>query len=424
MVSSRIEQKIEDIYAFVESCKPQALSQSKVVVPKNDLYDLLDDLRRDVPEEITRYQKMLSQRDAILEDAEAKADAIKLDAQEQYKAMVEEHAIMQEAYQQAEETVARANAEAQAIIDTARRQAEEIGNGAIYYTTDMLEMAEKAIARACESAVSNSRALETALRGHLDIIRHNKAELTGVNAMEEEEPQEAPEERDEEPYTLSGYESSDYLQRIAMHINGKIAEFRAQEGYARLETELKNVLLAINLSDDYQKAQNTIRELKQDNEDMEKELFDMKHEMISMQRELQEAKDAVKKLEQEKESEEHRAIRLETELEQLRKEIAKEVVQKEETVDVAADTKPSAELTATQQTAPENADKEETVEKQDVAEDVTHSEDTEAAVTVEQTDNVAEEAKSPEEIGQEIAATIGKKEPARKTSRSSRKKRR
>lgn len=50
MVSSRIEQKIEDIYAFVESCKPQALSQSKVVVPKNDLYDLLDDLRRDVPE--------------------------------------------------------------------------------------------------------------------------------------------------------------------------------------------------------------------------------------------------------------------------------------------------------------------------------------------------------------------------------------
>ena len=134
--------------------------------------------------------------------------------------------------------------------------------------------------------------------------------------------------------------------------------------------------------------------------------------------------DAVKKLEQEKESEEHRAIRLETELEQLRKEIAKEVVQKEETVDVAADTKPSAELTATQQTAPENADKEETVEKQDVAEDVTHSEDTEAAVTVEQTDNVAEEAKSPEEIGQEIAATIGKKEPARKTSRSSRKKRR
>ena len=63
-------QKIEDIYGFVESCKMQSFSTTKVIVPKNDLYDLLDDLRRDVPEEIKRYRKMLNQRDAILEDAE------------------------------------------------------------------------------------------------------------------------------------------------------------------------------------------------------------------------------------------------------------------------------------------------------------------------------------------------------------------
>lgn len=198
MVSSRIEQKIEDIYGFIETCKSQPLSPSRVIVPKNELYDLLDDLRRDVPEEIARYQKMLNQRDAILEDAREQADEIKADAREQYAAMLEENAVMQQAYQQAEDTVARANAEAQAIIETARRQADEIGNGAIYYTTDMLEMAEKAIARACESAVNNSRALETALRGHLDIIRHNKAELTGVNTMEEEQQETMPEEREEE----------------------------------------------------------------------------------------------------------------------------------------------------------------------------------------------------------------------------------
>ncbi|MDO4167060.1 MAG: ATPase [Eubacteriales bacterium] len=191
-VNSRIEQKIEDIYAFIESCKMQALSSTKVVVPKNELYDLLDDLRRDVPEEIKRYQKILNQRDAILEDAETKASALLLDAKEQYKAMVEEHSIMQQAYQQAEDTIAQANAEADHILETARRQADEIGNGAIYYTTDMLEMAEKTIARAYESTMNNSRALETALRGHLDIIRQNKAELTGVNnAPEEPVAQEA-----------------------------------------------------------------------------------------------------------------------------------------------------------------------------------------------------------------------------------------
>lgn len=194
MQDSRIEQKIEDIYGFVESCKMQSFSTTKVVVPKNDLYDLLDDLRRDVPDEIKRYRKMLNQRDAILEDARRKASEILADAKEQYNALIEEHSIMQQAYQQAEETVRRANEEADVIVANAKRQADEIGNGAIYYTTDMLNLAEKVIARAYESTVNNSKALETALSGHLQIIHQNLAELVQTNQPEKapaKEPQPA-----------------------------------------------------------------------------------------------------------------------------------------------------------------------------------------------------------------------------------------
>ena len=202
MQESRIEQKIEDIYGFVESCKMQSFSSTKVIVPKNDLYDLLDDLRRDAPEEIKRYRKMLSQRDAILEDAEKKAADILADAQEQYSALVEEHNIMQEAYQQAEITVANANEEAERIIANARKQADEMGSGAIYYTTDMMNMAEKVIAKAYESTLNNSKALETALSGYLEIIRKNKAELLQENEpqpeTESQQPQEEPYEEDYE----------------------------------------------------------------------------------------------------------------------------------------------------------------------------------------------------------------------------------
>lgn len=177
MQDSKLEQRIEDIYAFVESCKMQSFSSTKVVVPKNDLYDLLDDLRRDLPTEIKRYHKMLNQRDAILDDARKKAADILADAKAQYSALVEEHSIMQQAYQQAEVTVQQANAEAERIIAAARKQADEIGSGAIYYTADMLNAVEKVIAQAYESTVNNSKALETALRGHLEIIAKNKAEL-------------------------------------------------------------------------------------------------------------------------------------------------------------------------------------------------------------------------------------------------------
>ena len=188
MQSSRIEQEIDDIFEFVESCRMQRLSSTKVVVPKDELYDLLDDLRR---EEIKRYQKILRQREEILDDAEQKAAAILSDAQEQYKALVEEHAIMQEAYQQAEITVREANEQADQIIANARAQAAEIGNGAIYYTKDLLEMSEKTLAAALESTSSNARALEAAMQGYLDVIRQNKAELVTEDPDDRDAGQEA-----------------------------------------------------------------------------------------------------------------------------------------------------------------------------------------------------------------------------------------
>lgn len=204
MQISRIEEKIEDIYAFVESCKMQHLSTTKVIVPKNDLYDLLDDLRRGVPDEIKRYQKILSQRDAIMEDAEEKAANILADAKEQYRALVEEHSIMRQAYQQAEAMVNEANNEAEAIIEAAKKQAKEIGSGAIYYTSDMLDMAEKLLESAYESTVSNSAILENALKQHLDTIRQNKAELIETN------PPDSGQAFDADESSQDSHTSSDY----------------------------------------------------------------------------------------------------------------------------------------------------------------------------------------------------------------------
>lgn len=99
------------------------------------------------------------------------------DAKEQYKALVEEHNIMQQAYQQAEKTVNEANQRAQEILNDARKQAEEIGSGAIYYTSDLLTMVEKTIQAAYTNTINNSKVLEKSLKEYLDTVRTNKAEL-------------------------------------------------------------------------------------------------------------------------------------------------------------------------------------------------------------------------------------------------------
>lgn len=115
-------------------------------------------------------------------------------------------------------------------------------------------------------------------------------------------------------YTLSGYESSEYLQKLANYINDKCAELNLQDGYSRLDMEMKNVFLSINLADDYFKAQKAANDLKSENEEMEKEIFDIKHEMITMQTQLDECKKEIKKLSEEKRKAENDIIRLETEL--------------------------------------------------------------------------------------------------------------
>ena len=58
MNPSRIEKAIDEIYEYVESCKPAKLYPNKVTVAKDELYDLLDALRMCAPEEIKRYQKI------------------------------------------------------------------------------------------------------------------------------------------------------------------------------------------------------------------------------------------------------------------------------------------------------------------------------------------------------------------------------
>ena len=88
MSSSRIEQIIEEIEEYVESCRYQPLSTTKIVVNKEELEELLRELRLKTPDEIKRYQKIISNKDAILADAQSKADNIIAEAQAHAKELV------------------------------------------------------------------------------------------------------------------------------------------------------------------------------------------------------------------------------------------------------------------------------------------------------------------------------------------------
>ena len=176
-MSSRIEQIIDEIDEFIDSCKFQPLSATKIIVNKEEIEELLRELRLKTPDEIKRYQKIISNKDAILEDAQAKADTIIADAQAKAQELVTQHEIMQKAYAQANDIVTAATEQAQQILDNATRDANDIRIGAMQYTDDLLANAESIIGHTLDSYTAKYDGLINSLQECFDMVRNNRSEL-------------------------------------------------------------------------------------------------------------------------------------------------------------------------------------------------------------------------------------------------------
>ena len=114
---------------------------------------------------------------------------------------------------------------------------------------------------------------------------------------------------------LSGYESEEYLQRVASYLNAKYAELKNTESYRMLDLEMKNMVLQLNLADDYFKLKKQMEEASGDSVAKSSEIFDLKHEVITAQTKLEAAQREIEALKKENIEAQKRIIRLETELE-------------------------------------------------------------------------------------------------------------
>ena len=177
-MNSRMEQIIEEIEEYIDGCKSQPLSSgARIIVDKETIDELLTELRLKTPEEIKRYQKIISNQEAILADAKSKADEIIAQAQVQTNELISEHEIMQQAYAQANEVVMIATKQAQEILDNATNDANAIRMNAITYTDDMLKSIEDIISGSIETTRARTDNFVSSLQGYLDVVTANRAEL-------------------------------------------------------------------------------------------------------------------------------------------------------------------------------------------------------------------------------------------------------
>ena len=215
---SRIEQLISEIEEYIDSCKFQALSNSKIIVNKEEMEELLVELRMRIPDEIKKYQKIISQQETILSDAQAQSESMLADAKKQSDSMiaqateqantmveqateqansmvaqadaqtnemVNDHEIMQRAYAHANEVVEQANVQAQAIVDAAVNDANNIRQGSIQYTDDMLRSLQTILNHTMDNAKGRFDAFMSSMQSSYDIVSANRNELSGGIVKEE-----------------------------------------------------------------------------------------------------------------------------------------------------------------------------------------------------------------------------------------------
>ena len=120
-------------------------------------------------------------------------------------------------------------------------------------------------------------------------------------------------------FTLSGYEGEEYLQKVASYINNKISEYNKIDGFKRQPIDTQNVLLQLNIADDYFKLKKQIELMEEQLTEKEKELYDLKHELIATQIKLENTEKNSKSLQSKLDESSKKIIQLETQVKGNRK---------------------------------------------------------------------------------------------------------
>ena len=115
-------------------------------------------------------------------------------------------------------------------------------------------------------------------------------------------------------FRVCGYESEEYLQKVANYINGKIAEYTKEDSFRRISPEMRANILYLNIADDYFKAKKLGDSLSEEIESKDKEIYDLKHELIATQIKADTSAKEVEELKKEINKYQKSIVKLETEL--------------------------------------------------------------------------------------------------------------
>ncbi len=182
-MASKIEQMIDDIEEYINGCKYQPLSNTKIIVNKEDIDELLRELRDKTPDEIRRYQKIINNQEAIENEAKQKAKAIIAAAQERTLQMTNESEIMQNAYAEADTVIQKAVSQAETLMNNTVQQTNAMKASAVEYIDSLLAEVDALLTRAIDATNAHYDGILTEYTTLSERVRANRRDLTPPTPM-------------------------------------------------------------------------------------------------------------------------------------------------------------------------------------------------------------------------------------------------
>lgn len=177
MAKKTIVDLFDDFEEFIEDCKAQAFSSNKIIVPRDEVLNMIREIKMKIPSEVEHSNKVVENRDAILMEARKKADEIILAAQNEAQRRVNDSEIMRMATEQARELIAQANAKAQELVNQASAEGDTIRMGALHYTNNVMLDLSDFTARFLEEENAKYQILIQTLQNQYQTIETNREQI-------------------------------------------------------------------------------------------------------------------------------------------------------------------------------------------------------------------------------------------------------
>ena len=124
-MANDINRLIDMMYERIEEAKSPALKPNLSMVDRDEMLDLLDDLRAAVPVEVKRAQELLAAREKFVEDAKRDVDRMMRQAELEAKTKVSESEVMYAAKEKARQIIVRAEERSRQLYQVANEYAED-----------------------------------------------------------------------------------------------------------------------------------------------------------------------------------------------------------------------------------------------------------------------------------------------------------